>query len=554
MDEPTQNPSQQNDLQATVDAALGAAAPMPATPTTVPPQPPEPVPPVPAAAPMPEPVAATPLPPTKVQEDMPLAFAGQTTSKVDAIVPPAAVPPSVGVPPQPSPVDQPKKPRKMGKVVLTILGILSLFGAVGGGWYLYQHIQESREVARIAAIKNEADCSGCSKDVDGGWLVWRNGQCKVTGVCNSSKGDKQNTDDPEPEIPDEKAAPAECNKANGLNCCGSGYTYCGGDIKKCVSGAALAKAGGGCNKYGEVVYGIPTVYGSGFKEGQCSTQDLSQGGKQCSCGIGQAAKTLCFDSTGYCDQDDATGAGVKQETNFNQFGLCAVAGYFTDDGTYVYGLKKDKNGNIYSIRDWFDSYKCTDDGCSILSAGTAKCKVVRYTCDGLKSTESCTDGQEVLGSSGGFKNTCGKVQQLDVMCDGNYVTSRTRINPPCDMPGRPEPSPSPSKSPSPSPSASVSPTMACVGLSKNKPDDQIAVGTALTFTCNGTSTPAGAVALSYQFQVSKDGGAWQSLSATGATASYTVPGYGDYDVRCRACGEINNANVCDPNWQGASSI
>lgn len=106
----------------------------------------------------------------------------------------------------------------------------------------------------------------------------------------------------------------------------------------------------------------------------------------------------------------------------------------------------------------------------------------------------------------------------------------------------------PTPTPSPSPSPTPKPTLACTSLTKSKADNKIKVGTNVTFTCAGSSNPAGAVDLTYTFRLRKDGGSWQTLPATGANASYTIPAVGDYEVQCKACGTIDNASVCDPSW------
>lgn len=527
MDEPTNKPPTNTDPQALVDEALSV--------------------PTPTAEPISETPVSSPNPPstasTAVQEDTPLAFVAPppTVSGASTTDPK----PEVAVQAPTTPVSSSdglttKKKPMGGKILLALFGIVSLVAALGGGWYMYQQMQVKKEEVRISAI-SEAECNGCSKDVDGGWLVWRNGQCKVTGVCNSSKGDKQDTEDPSPSAPpSEKSAPANCNKDNGASCCGNGYIYCGGNINKCVSGEALNKAGGGCNKYGEVVYGIPTIYGASAvvaNNGQCSGDHPYK----CECGL----TSLCFDKTGVCDQKDALSKDKDlKDDDYNTKGLCAVAGSY------------DAQGNFIVKNNYFeDLFTCTDEQCT---SKDAKCTTLRYTCSGIANGNSCTNTSSTFISqtnpttSTGFAGKCGTVEQLDVMCSGKYLTSRTRINPPCQSKPEKTPTPSASTPSKPSSPPNSRPTLVCRSLTKDKVDEQIVVGTQLTFTCSGASSPAGSVPLSYQFQVSKDGGAWQSLSATGSTATYTVPAYGDYDVRCRACGQINNANVCNPVWQGAT--
>lgn len=531
------------DPQSLVDAALGTA---PATP---------PAPPV-APAPAFEPavkveVVPEPEPPTvAVRDDTPLAFmtppsSAPVTSTEPPVVPPTPEQPAYmsPVPPvAPAPVPE-KKRGNGGKVVAAIVGFALLVGGVVGGALYYQRYYG--EGATIAAITEEAKCSGCSKDVDGGWLVWRNGQCKVTGVCNSSKP-KQDTQNPDPSVPPkEKTAPVSCNLDNGSTCCGADYTFCGGNIKKCVSTAELTRVGGGCNKYGEVVYGIPTIYGANYSTSKDSTYFFG-----CDCD-GNGDDDTYFDKSGYCNQATLPDGVVGQ--NYNKVGLCAVSGKYTcDNPDPVNGCvgKDAKYESKESKKEY--SYSCTDNNCTTTDQN---CVTLRYTCSGASATNSCTNksANYIEGSmttpvqgTTGFAGKCGTVEQLDVACNGQYITSRTRINPPCQD--------KPKDTPTPSPSASVAPpTLACIGLTKDKPDTEIVIGSNLQFTCSGASAPIGAVSpLTYNFRLRIDSGAWQSLSATGDKANYTVAAEGDYDVECRVCGTIGSANVCSPTWTGVT--
>ena len=105
--------------------------------------------------------------------------------------------------------------------------------------------------------------------------------------------------------------------------------------------------------------------------------------------------------------------------------------------------------------------------------------------------------------------------------------------------------------PSPSPSPTPAPTLMCTGLAKDVPTPSI--GSKITFTCSGASTPAGAVALTYSFRYGLNGGAWSSMvNKTATTSELIISACGSYEVQCRACGTINGATVCDPVWSGAT--
>jgi len=541
MDEPTNKPPTNTDPQALVDEALSV--------------------PTPTAEPISETPVSSPNPPstasTAVQEDTPLAFVAPppTVSGASTTDPK----PEVAVQAPTTPVSSSdglttKKKPMGGKILLALFGIVSLVAALGGGWYMYQQMQVKKEEVRISAI-SEAECNGCSKDVDGGWLVWRNGQCKVTGVCNSSKNPKQNTDDPTPSAPpSEKSAPAECDSKTADKCCGTGYLFCGGKIKKCVLVEELNKAGGGCDKYGEVVYGIPSEYGADAKRGTCDQDKVNSGLQtQCTCGS-ESNQTYCFEKRGLCAVP-----GERIERNdgtFVETGFCGLVGSYSSlvGGTFTEKANLFNNDGTYKY-----NFDCDENGCQ---SKQSECLTAHYQCaGGLKSGNSCTEDNadkkiNTDGSKTTFNGRCGTVEQIDVSCNVGgtltYIASRTKVNPPCQSKPEKTPTPSASTPSKPSSPPNSRPTLVCRSLTKDKVDEQIVVGTQLTFTCSGASSPAGSVPLSYQFQVSKDGGAWQSLSATGSTATYTVPAYGDYDVRCRACGQINNANVCNPVWQGAT--
>lgn len=165
-----------------------------------------------------------------------------------------------------------------------------------------------------------------------------------------------------------------------------------------------------------------------------------------------------------------------------------------------------------------------------------------YICP-VGTSVACTDknGKPFNGNLGCF---CGVVQidtgtghtsyKSSCGCDKNETTT---VN---------NPSPSPSTPTTP-------PTLMCDGLTRT-PTTTPVIGDKLTFTCTGSSVPAGAVALTYKFRSAIDGGVWSSLTnKTATTAEMTINACGTYKVQCQACGTISGAVVCDPVWTGATA-
>lgn len=111
------------------------------------------------------------------------------------------------------------------------------------------------------------------------------------------------------------------------------------------------------------------------------------------------------------------------------------------------------------------------------------------------------------------------------------------------------PKPKPSDVATPKPSPSPISSMACTGLTASKTNPSI--GDAVTFTCLGTVSPAGA-GISYKFRYSTDGGTtWNSLTTkTGNTTEMKITACGSYTVQCQACATLNGVLACDPKWVG----
>ena len=482
-------------------------------------------------------------------DDTPLAFASKpdmtatTTNVGSSYLPPNPTP----TPSTATVASEPVKKKVKSKMMMLVLGLISLMGILGGvGYYAYYLYGTVNPVLIAGVAENDKDsCDGCYK---GGWLRWDNATqtCKHTGICGSDVPgkDTEPPDNPAPP-PSEKPAPGDGN-------CGTGYAYCGGAIDKCVSHAALAAAGGGCNKYGEEVYGIPTTYGANPGRGACTPEQLSSGATQCEpeeCG---GTQTYCFDRPGSCTSNKI----VRNDGSVVDMGLCGLVG--STNGTTgkfqeypsLFCTQQDVNNQVDGCAvagDLKYSYSCGINGCE---TDDSQCKVVRYSCSGTANNESCVDtstnyiaGSMTSGNSINFTNQCGTVQQIDVMCGPTgYKMSRTRINPPCETGENPPPSAPPG-----------TPTMACTGLTRSPNTASPAIGETLTFTCAGTVTPSTAGTLSYKFRYKIGSGALTPLTnKTTTTAELTLAACGTYTVECQACTTLNGVLTCDPQWIGAT--
>lgn len=210
------------DPQAAVDAAL------------------EPVPP--AVTPVDPPVVPSSPSSVPMSDETPLAFVTPepiTSVNEPAVIPPVTTIPPATIPPAPEPVIN--KPKMKSKILLVVVGFFALLGALGvGGYYAYlsfggaeiptisyitkfervngkvvlnpnytkdlvikndkgDYVSNESERAKdlglpdpnVVEVKtkgtDESNCNGC---LNGGWQVWRNGECKITGICNSGVAGK----------------------------------------------------------------------------------------------------------------------------------------------------------------------------------------------------------------------------------------------------------------------------------------------------------------------------------------------------------------------------
>ncbi|GAB4026224.1 MAG: hypothetical protein Fur0011_1080 [Candidatus Microgenomates bacterium] len=193
--------------------------------------------------------APLPEPPTNIRpmnEDIPLAFASSepqnvTNSEtladqvpplktVDTVVPPATIGLSD---------NQQNGKKKSNKIMIAIIGFFAFLGVVSAtGYYAYNRYG-TVDPATIAIINDRSkdDCQGC---VNGGWLVWRNGECKHTGICDSGKPGK---DTEPPDAPPGVDAATYCSAVGGQWCSGvydangNRHDFCGKTDQACYQSA-----------------------------------------------------------------------------------------------------------------------------------------------------------------------------------------------------------------------------------------------------------------------------------------------------------------------------
>lgn len=508
-------PTTSSNPQDLIDQALGG--------TTTTPTPPEPTLPIPeplspptttepAIEQKPEDVVATPTIETvpveltsaqtkPMGEDMPLSFATTEPENNQNVEMPVSPMPKV------EPVDtvvppatlgaasfQPSPKKKSNKIMVAIIGFFAFLGVMGAmGYYAYERYG-TIEPATIAAVQGKntpESCQGCSREVDGGWLVWRNGECKVTGICNSSAGNKDpvtgdSDKDTAPPPPPAGVPPADnCQKIGGFWCevtdaNGKNHSFCGSNSKACYQSA--------------IDKGITMSIG----KVECDCKEYS----------GEGVNKTCVKWGG-------TDAIIK----------------LIDDNKTTSDDTKNLNKSLIETQ-------CNTHGGSFTGAGDKE----MWICP-KGTTVACTNlnGKRFYGNPTGC--FCGVIQ-IDTGSGHTSYSSTCG----CD-----EPSPNPSIAVSPSPSPSVTTaTLMCSSLTRT-PNTTPAIGDKLTFTCAGASTPAGAVNLTYKFRYSINNGSYTSLTnKTATTAELTIATCGGYKVQCQACGTINGVLTCDPNWTAAT--
>lgn len=178
---------------------------------------------------------------------------------------------------------------------------------VGGVFYTVdqftlqqQIIESSAKTAKMAPkdVKKEEDCGGAS---NGGWQVWRNGECKITGISGDPRESK-NTEDPMAKQASTKTA---CERD-------TGYAWCEGTD-------ARGNAFGFCNTTKEACYQKAIERGYSMTIGNCANVTSADYVWYCK---GKNAK---FD-TGGCQGKDTlpVGAGWDGENKTIKGRFCGV--------------------------------------------------------------------------------------------------------------------------------------------------------------------------------------------------------------------------------------
>lgn len=472
------------DPQQAVDAVFADSNPVsqpPGTPPVLSPQPltPEPIEPPPAPTIAPPVAPLTPPPVISATEELPLGLA----------TPPSN--PLQGIGSIPAPV--PPKPKKGRKVLAFLAGFVVLVSGILGGFYYYSN-QFQKIDPIIAGVLTDSytqsECHGCLR---GGKLVWRAGECKVSGTCDPKDDALQwlNIRDA-----------TKCGQAGGVPCAGCGG-FCNISNNRGCNDLQLAK----CGEY--PTYGANWIQST---NGECS----GTYSKKCFCGT----NTYCFDRDGYCG-DEVGQASADTLAH----GLCQITDDPKKKGDGIADKINDGEGTeIYFCANKFDD----------LSGG-------------------CQD--QLVGSGFDMSCFCGTVQ-IDKPGQG-FETKTMRCGCKDDKPTKsptPKPSPSPRLSPSPSPSLSPSPgsSVSCTGLITNNLAPTL--NSKVAFVCTGSTVPTGnAGLLTYAFRYNINGGAWQTLTnKSHNSAELTIVACGSYGVQCRACVTFGGKTQCDPIWQGAT--
>lgn len=496
------------DPQASVDAALGSLPPTPVAPAPVMNAPMGDETPLAFAAPT---LNAMPTTPTPTPEPLPTQAPAMPVAPVSPIAPeaPKLEPmPSVGssyLPPvPPAPISTPPvedKPKKKSKLMLVIIGIFAMLGVLGaGGFYAYkQVVPQSNKVAvvnpkPVAKVKpkdaDQASCNGCSKAQDGGWLVWRNGECKVTGICNSTSaaGTAKDTEVPNTET--------TLNNKGACEGTGLGYVWCSSVDSTGKAYAFCNTKGIGCNQ-------------AAVEEGYT----IQLGIVKCRCKNTNPTSKVCTEYE--ADINDPAYQGVTLATITAVNSQCKAQAMGTGSFICREGVKGYSGG------------QCTADNGSPFNGNLG-----------------CFCGTVQVDTGTGhtsYQSTCG-CQQNNPETHKSCNTT-TKVCETVDGPGA-------DTCATDANCVTAAPVLACTGLT-NTPAAPV-IGQTVTFTCAGTITPTGAATLSYKFKYSLNDGADQLLAnKTNTTAELAITACGTYSVQCKVCATIAGVLKCDPTWTGA---
>lgn len=190
-------------------------------------------------------------------EDMPLAFVGAAanmgndvniSASAPVVVEPVnnTVPPSLNTTPS-----APIKTKKKSKVFAMVAGFFLLFVTIGT--VAYNALGDPITIAgvtigkngRPSEIDNKEDCDGES---NGGWLVWRNGSCKVTGSSGSEDKNNDGVGDKDTVNPNLQIDANNLKNEGSCEGAGKGYVWCESVDSAGKSYAFCNTGGKGCNQ------------------------------------------------------------------------------------------------------------------------------------------------------------------------------------------------------------------------------------------------------------------------------------------------------------------
>ncbi len=531
----TTNTNNSTSPQDLINAALGTTTPTPAQELSTEPQltPELPLTPTPTIETpvMPSELTEAPVLPTQVTmgDDTPLAFVGSapaaTTPTTEPVVEPTmpvslgtsapmdAVPPVVPIATLPV---EPIKTQKKSKVLLFVLGFFALVGLLGAFGYGAYNKYGTINPAQISVVagKTQYTCGGCEGNNK---LVWKNGECVWSGkACDQGNGDTTSGNQ------------SECTGCkNGFEVKWSASKNSCVQVQPCKLGeinssSTCGTSGGLWCKVTDSAGKNHEFCGDNTSGRACYKQAIEDKGITMSIGMlkcKQSGDSWVLDETYY------TGNTAGSQTVAE-----VMASYNAINGTS--GV--DPCSKTYTPKAGTEKYVCK---IGVVGQGTEGQPGVAYT------GGACTalNGKVFYGNEKGC--FCGTVQ-VDTPHGHQSYSSTCGCDKTVDNP-----------SPIPSPSVPVTaPKLMCDGLTRT-PTTTPVIGDKLTFTCTGSSVPAGSVALTYKFRSAIDGGVWSSLTnKTATTAEMTINACGSYKIQCQACGTISGAVVCDPVWTGATAL
>ncbi len=328
--------------------------------------------------------------------------------------PPAEIQPETPqVTPPPSPVK--KSLKKNG---FKIAGGLLMVALVIGGVFASKQLTMQQQTVESQAVKNKnkSSCHGCS---NGGWLVWRNGECKRTGICGNTNNSDKNTEDPNV---DQKNNAADCEEIGGF-WCGVAFDAKGKKLDFCKT----KDIAGSCKDIG-------LTKGYVFESGDCSTVGANPQVFYCKKGTNENMES--------CERNDPLPAGAGWAGGKIVGSYCGVIQVDTTTYGGGYCSRWDESGCNQQNENPPSSPSPSPSpsptmACVDLTKGTTTPKKgdkVTFTCEGSMSGvspvaffRSSTDNGTTFGSAvpaGGVAvNASTKKASYDITIDtiGNWV-------------------------------------------------------------------------------------------------------------------------------------